>query len=143
MKLREPAASLWKKHHEAVRRISNAPGGESRLLMGGGSVLAAEWGHRMSMDIDLLLPEREGMQDAREGGPVDLAAATGGKLVKDLPNQISVEVDEGEIDVAAIAPDLPGLERESEIDGRTDLVLANAQILRGKLDRIHLAGSRC
>ena len=32
--------------------------------MGGGSVLAAEWDHRVSMDIDLLLPEREGMQDA-------------------------------------------------------------------------------
>ena len=46
MKLREPAAKLWKKHREAVRRISRAPGGESRLLMGGGSVLAAEWGHR-------------------------------------------------------------------------------------------------
>ena len=103
--------------------------------MGGGSVLAAEWDHRMSMDIDLLLPEREGMQDAMQGGPVDLAAATGGKLVKDLPNQISVEVDEGEIDVAAIRPDLPGLEREAEIDGRTELVLAPAQILRGKLDR--------
>lgn len=135
MKLHEPAANLWKKHHEAVRRISNAPGGESRLLIGGGSVLAAEWGHRKSMDIDVLLPEREGMQDAGQGGPVDLAAATGGKLVKDLPNQISVEVDEGEIDVAAIPPDLPGLERKAEIDGRTELVLANAQILRGKLDR--------
>ena len=79
MKLREPAANLWKKHHEAVRRISNAPGGESRLLIGGGSVLAAEWGHRKSMDIDVLLPEREGMQDAGQGGPVDLAAATGGE----------------------------------------------------------------
>ena len=135
MKLREPAASLWKKHHEAVRRISSAPGGESRLLMGGGSVLAAEWDHRVSMDIDLLLPEREGMQDATQGGPVDLAAATGGKLVKDLPNQICVEVDEGQIDVAAMPPDLPGLEREAEIDGRMELVLANAQILRGKLDR--------
>ena len=135
MKLREPAASLWKKHHKAVRRISNAPGGESRLLMGGGSVLAAEWDHRTSMDIDVLLPEREGMQDASAGGPVDLAAATGGKLVKDLPNQIGVEVDDGEIDVAAIPPDLPGLEREAEIDGRAELVLANAQILRGKLDR--------
>ncbi len=73
MRLREPAANLWKKHHEAVRRISNAPGGESRLLIGGGSVLAAEWGHRKSMDIDVLLPEREGMQDAGQGGPVDLA----------------------------------------------------------------------
>ena len=142
MKLREPAAKLWKKHREAVRRISRAPGGESRLLMGGGSVLAAEWGHRMSMDIDLLLPEREGMQDASQGGPVDLAAATGGKLVKDLPNQISVEVDEGGIDVAAIQPDLPGLEREVEIDGRTELVLANAQILRGKLDRTQQGAKR-
>ena len=142
MKLREPAAKLWKKHHEAVRRISTAPGGESRLLMGGGSVLSAEWGHRMSMDIDLLLPEREGMQDAGQGGPVDLAAATGGKLVKDLPNQISVEVDEGEIDVAAIPPDLPGLEREVEIDGRTELVLASAQILRGKLDRTDQGAKR-
>ena len=136
MKLREPAASLWKKHHEAVRRISSAPGGESRLLMGGGSVLAAEWDHRVSMDIDLLVPEREGLQDTKQGGRVDLAAATGGKLVKELPNQISVEVDEGRIDVAAMPPDLPGLEREAEIDGRRELVLANAQILRGKLDQV-------
>ena len=98
-------------------------------------MLAAEWNHRTSRDLYLLLPEREGMQDASEGGPVDLAAATGGRLLKDRPNRVSVELDEGEIDIAAIAADLPGLEGEREIDGRTELVLANAQVLRGKLRR--------
>lgn len=48
-------------------------------MLGGGSVLAARWRHRESTDIDILLPDRDNVADAGKGGPLDLAAATGGK----------------------------------------------------------------
>ena len=43
MTLPEPTRTLWKQHHEAIDRIATAPGGESRTMLGGGSVLAAQW----------------------------------------------------------------------------------------------------
>jgi hypothetical protein len=135
MRLPEPASAVWDAHRGAIERIAAAPGGESRILLGGGSVLAARWGHRKSTDIDILLPERHTLNDAEPGGAVDLAAATGGGKPEVLTRQIRVPVGEGKIDVAAITPELPGLERNEEVDGRPTLVLASEQILRGKLKR--------
>ena len=98
-------------------------------------MLAARWGHRRSTDIAILLPERTGLNDAAPGGSVDLAAATGGRLAETLRRQIRVDVTGGRIDVAAITPELQGLERSEEIDGEAAIVLASEQILRGKLKR--------
>ena len=69
MKLSEPAATLWRKHHAAIERIAIEEDAESRLLIGGGTVLAARWEHRESTDIDVFLPEREnrGLQQRQAG----------------------------------------------------------------------------
>ena len=78
MKLPEPARTLWTRHRGAIERVATANGAESRIMLGGGSVLAARWNHRKSTDIDVLLPDRESLNDAGANGPLDLAAATGG-----------------------------------------------------------------
>lgn len=135
MKLPEPARTVWRAHRHAIERIAAEPGGESRVLLGGGSVLAARWEHRRSTDIDILVPERHTLNDAAPGGPVDLASATGGTEPEVLPRQIRVTVGEGKIDIAAITPELAGLEHNEDVDGRQTLVLASEQILRGKLNR--------
>ena len=135
MTLPEPARTLWNRHHEAIDRIARAPGGESRTMLGGGSVLAARWHHRKSTDIDIILPDRDNVADAGEGGPLDLAAATGGKHKDSTRERVIVIVENGKLDVAAIQPQLSGLESRTNIEGRPEEVLDNAQILRGKFYR--------
>ena len=142
MKLPEPAATLWRKHHAAIERIANEKHAESRLLIGGGTVLAARWEHRESTDIDVFLPERENLNDARKGGALDLAKATGGTEVFSSDRQVTIELPEGEIDISASGPRLPGLEEPDVVNGRSVTVLASAQILLGKLYRTNQAVTR-
>ncbi len=132
MTLPEPARTLWKRHHKAIDRIAAAPGGESRTMLGGGSILAARWRHRESTDIDILLPDRDNIADAGEGGPLDLAAATGGRHEGSTRERLIVILENGKLDVAAIQPQLPGLESQTAVEGRSEQVLDNAQILRGE-----------
>ena len=112
------------------------------MMLGGGSVLAARWKHRKSTDIDVLLPERDSLNDAGEGGPLDLAAATGGQHEGDAPERVVVRLGFGKLDVAAIKPQIPGLEEQVEIEGRTETVLTSAQILLGKFNRTDAAVTR-
>ena len=135
MKLPEPARTLWARHREAIERIATTPGAESQIMLGGGTVLAARWKHRESTDIDVLLPGRNNLNDARENGPLDLAAATGGKHEESSRDRLKVKLDIGMLDVAAIKPQMPGLEEQLLVEGRNETVLASAQILRGKFYR--------
>ena len=135
MKLPEPARTLWTRHREAIEHIASTPGAESRIMLGGGTLLAARWKHRESTDIDVLLPDRDNLNDARENGPLDLAAATGGEHKESSRDRLKVELETGMLDVAAIKPQMPGLEERIDVEGRNETVLASAQILRGKFYR--------
>ena len=68
MELPEPASTLWKRHREAVEQLATGPGEKNRVLLGGGTILAARWQHRRSTDIDVLLPERESLNDGGKEG---------------------------------------------------------------------------
>ncbi len=135
MKLPEPARTLWTRHREAIERIATTPGGESRIMLGGGTLLAARWKHRESTDIDVLLPDRDNLNDALKNGPLDLAAATGGEHKESSRHRLKVELETGMLDVAAIKPQMPGLEERVDVEGRNETVLTSAQILRGKFYR--------
>lgn len=113
MKLPEPAKTLWTRHREAIEHIATTPGAESRIMLGGGTLLGARWKHRQSTDIDVLLPDRDNLNDARENGPLDLAAATGGEHKESSRDRLKVELETGMLDVAAIKPQMPGLEESS------------------------------
>lgn len=142
MKLPEPARTLWTRHRGAIERVATANGAESRIMLGGGSVLAARWNHRKSTDIDVLLPDRESLNDAGANGPLDLAAATGGTHAGTTREQVRIKLETGKLDVATIKPQIPGLEEQLEVEGRTETVLASAQILRGKFNRTDKAVTR-
>lgn len=134
MKLPEPVRATWLRHRETLHRIAgHKPGG--RILIGGGTILAARWRHRLSEDIDILLPDRDAVNDTHPGGPNDLTKATGGRLEGKWRDRIKVRVDDALLDVCAMQPELRGLEREIPIEERTETVLSTAQILRGKLNR--------
>ena len=135
MTLREPAGTLWRMHREAIKRIARAPGGKGNVLLGGGAILAARWAHRRSTTIEILLPERTAVYDVGRGGTVDLERATGGEVVQNDGWRIVLKVDEGKLDIAAMRPELPGLEATAEVEGQAQTVLGNEQILRGKLNR--------
>jgi hypothetical protein len=137
MTLPHPARQAWLQHRQALARIAVRETPSGRLLLGGGTVLAARWGHRLSVDIDVLVPDRQGVQDAHPGGPCDLARATGGRAVGKWRDRIKVRVGEALLDVAAMSPELPGLEAREQVEGRNEIVLSTAQILRGKLNRTH------
>ncbi len=137
MTLPEPARQAWHRHREALVTIAVREAPSGRLLLGGGTALAARWKHRVSVDIDVLVPDRNGLQDAHPGGPTDLARATGGEVVSKARDRIKVQVGETLLDVTAITPQLPGLEVNEEIEGHNQIVLSSAQILRGKLNRTH------
>ena len=111
-------------------------------MLGGGTVLAARWKHRSSSDLDLLLPDRQNLKDTGPGGRRDLARATGGQHKEIRPTQVKVTFPEGELDLAVIEPQLPGLETRTDVDGQDVIVLANAQILRGKCFRTDKAVTR-
>lgn len=142
MMLREPARSIWQKHRHAVERLRGEAGGAGRLMLGGGSILGARWEHRRSTDIDVLLPDREALNDAHPDGPNDLAAATGGEASEMWKDRVKVAVEDGMLDITAAAPLLPGMETRGDVEGREETVLANAQILRGKLNRTHKGVTR-
>ena len=135
MRLPEPAAEAWNRHREAIQRVADGAGRKGRLLLGGGTVLAARWKHRRSTDIDVLVPDRNAINDSHPGQRNDLAGATGGRVEGKWRDRIKVKVGATMLDVCAMEPQLPGLEGREEIDGRSETVLATAQILRGKLNR--------
>ena len=139
MKLPTAAGAAWRAHREAFRRIARDESQPSRLLLTGGSVLAGEWEHRESIDIDMLLPERRSIDDLGPGRRLDLEAATGGTIIRQTRYRITARTPEGVLDVTAMKPELEGCEREIEVEGAIETVLSTAQILRGKLARIRKA----
>lgn len=139
MKLRGPAARTWREHRAALHALAADDAEPSNLVLGGGSILNARWGHRESIDIDMLLPGRRNAAALRRGGRLDLAAAVGGTTVREKEHRVTVRTPEGVLDVTTMKPELPGLERRIDVEGRSETVLATAQILRGKLARVRTA----
>ena len=142
MKLSEPAERLWRTHRDTLHRIAADAAGPSPLLLGGGTILNGDWGHRESLDIDALLPRRRNVTDLHPGRRLDLARAVNGKAVVTTEHRIVVRTAAGVLDVTAMDPPIQGIERSIDIAGRTETVLRPSQILRGKLNRIHKALDR-
>lgn len=117
MKLSKAAADTWKAHRAALHRIAGDEAEPSRLLLGGGTILNARWGHRESVDVDLLLPERRTLHDLRPGRRLDLAAAVAGEIVRQTEHRITARTPDGVVDVSAMQPALAGCERRVNVEG--------------------------
>lgn len=138
------AGGLWRRIGPAVREaLAETAGTRAPYAIGGGSVLAARWNHRDSWDIDLLVsPETPlGMLAAADNPRSRFEARMremGGTPVFNRDIQLwTVIFDDGErkLDVWASRPLFRVGEQEWTIDGRPEILLSNAQILRGKLER--------
>ena len=136
MKLPEPAGALWKAYGTTILRLAAAEDPPTRVMIQGGTILAARLGHRRSSDIDILVPDVETLDRWMPGGDLDAAAATGGTLTGRRRDRIRVAIEDGgTIDISSTPPKIPGLETLTRIDGENVRVLSNAQILAGKLYR--------
>ena len=134
--LPEPAGRTWAAHARTVAELLERTDRRARLLIGGGTILAARWGHRRSTDIDVVFPEVDGLDDWLEGGRLDIAERTGGELVKSEREHLTVKVEHGKLDIACYEPRPPGLERLEVLNGQRCWIMSTTQILRGNLGPI-------
>ena len=137
LELPDPAGRLWtymrdELRDEIVRRIPDFQG----WALTGGTILAAQWGHRRSTDIDLKVPPRTGLPIL---GPNydptfdDAMERLGAGTLVHADRQIIIPLFEGKIDIFEGPPRPEVGQRLVEIDDNTETVLSNAQILTGKL----------
>ena len=135
--LPEPASQLW-----AAKRaiIHSVPPEMFRSVMrphiGGGTILAARWRHRLSTDIDVLLPGRNSLIDVLQNNDDNIVTRLGGTPEAVGGGRVKIAFEHGRIDLATFTPDPPDGQREALVDGHRELVLSSAQILRGKLERV-------
>ena len=136
-KLPEPAATTWRRlRHGLKRAIQSRIPEFAGWKLSGGTILAAQWGHRESTDIDLRIPPKSGLRRLEpryDPGFNREMAALGAGEPSHRENQIIIPAGEGKIDLFE-ADSTPGEgEYSATIHGIDEIVLSNAQILAGKL----------
>lgn len=92
-----------------------------RPHLGGGTILAARLRHRLSTDIDVFLPGRYSLIGLAQEDEASIIRRLGGTAESVSGSIVRPVPSEGQ--------------QEAWIAGRREMVLTNAQILRGKLDR--------
>ena len=142
MTLPEPARRTWLAHRETLRAAAAAHEPDGRLILAGGTILAARWKHRLSTDIDVLMPDRESLTELGHGQPGELAVRVGGATEHEGLWRVTIGLADGKLDICSLPPLFEGMERRTEVEGRTEVVLDSAQILRGKLERTHAGVTR-
>lgn len=137
LELPDPAGRLWtyirdELRHEIRTRIPDLPG----WALTGGTVLAAQWKHRRSTDLDLKVPPRSGLirLDPRYDPTFDAAMTRlGAGTPIHAMQQVIIPCFDGKIDILEAVSTPRSGQRVLEIDGQPETVLSNAQILSGKL----------
>ena len=104
--------------------------------LSGGTILAAQWHHRKSTDVDLKVPAKTGLAllDPRydPGFDREMMALGAGQPIH-RKDQIIIPVGKAKIDIfEGTTVPVVGEER-IEVDGQPEIVLSNAQILTGKI----------
>ena len=85
LELPEPANKLWRKTRDTIGDLGL---GERavKTRLGGGTILAARWKHRISTDIDVQITGTTDLTEIRKGREGDLAQRLGGKWELDARN---------------------------------------------------------
>ena len=138
LEMPEPAGSLLGKLHRLfAEQLPKALEPGTTWTLGGGTVLAARWGHRESADIDIKLGDGNTLRRLREEENPDfvagLKAAGATKMERDSDQLWRITFKAGRLDLG-VGPTTPqeGAEIVETQSGRIE-VLSNAQILCGKL----------
>lgn len=137
--LPEPARDIWLRTIKAVQAALRETG---TPRLGGGTLLAARWQHRKSLDIDLSFepqgryPQRidrvAGRRTAFERTMLELGAS---EVEPRSARQVLVRFGETTLDVSVLAARPHAGERAATVNGVPATVLSTVQILGGKLER--------
>ena len=144
MTLPEPARSLWRRTADALEdELKTHLHRYQGWLIGGGTVLAARWGHRKSTDIDIKLSAGAGLRGMKTSGDPRAAAqfhermmklgAT--EIVERQQDLIGVHFPTGRIDIFQGDNAIKEGQTKERLEHRIDMVASNAQILHGKMGR--------
>ena len=127
---------LWKQIRTAVRRYLRHHDGRPAYEIGGGTILAARFGHRTSTDIDLTTTDPQKALITMAATGRGLAEAVAGALgVRQSAQEARITTPHGRVDITAMRAMPEGQERYAIVDGEVETVLSTAQILHGKLMR--------
>ena len=141
VELPEVAKRCWPKAIELINALMRecATLEHEAWYLGGGTALAADWQHRTSTDIDILIAP--GLSMAALGPDANaridqLIENQGGKRLTAPDQKLSVAYEpDGKVDIFSSGRQLPGHEEQIEVEGTPTQRLSNAQIFAGKLRR--------
>ena len=143
LELRGEVGALWNAMRGPVKQALRGLDPEAAWAIGGGTILAARWGHRKSWDIDLQVRSRNSLKHLEGDGFGNLRsaiAAKGGRQATSAGGALQ-RISFGEppalqrIDIWIHEPEIKAGQTTAVVNGEPETVLSNAQILRGKLER--------
>ena len=135
--LPEPAAGLWAAKRSIVHAIPPEMFGRSiPPHLGSGTILTARWKHRISTDIDVLLPGRNTLIDLLHDNDRNIINQLGGNPEAVAGGRVKIAVENGFLDISTFRPDPPYGHAIATVDGQLEKVLSSHQILCGKLRRV-------
>ena len=103
---------LWNTVRDLVRAALSDEDGRAAYSIGGGTILAARWGHRDSTDVDLLTTDPQGVVPTTASTERGLAEMLNGELALQANRRhIRVKTDKGPIDVTVDEPTPAGQEQ--------------------------------
>ena len=101
LQLPEPVNQLWRQTRNVICNLELPTKGRNEVRLGGGTILAAQWRHRVSTDIDVQIKGTNDLTDIRKGREHDLARRTGGQWKLDSRSQVKVQLETGILDITA------------------------------------------
>ena len=136
LKLPGAAGQLWKAKRQIIHTLPVGPEGvKVEPYLGGGTILAARWKHRTSMDIDIFMPGRENLADLQLNNEQNIVARLQGTAEELKSSHIKIDFGESMLDLSTVRVRPEDGHKTAIVDGEKEVVLSNSQILRGKLER--------
>lgn len=101
-----PAGKLWAAKRDVIHSLpAEAFGQPIRPHIGGGTTLAARWKHRLSTDIDILLPGRNTLIDLLQDDERNVVRRLGGEPEAVTDRRAKIAFTRGKIDLCILKPD--------------------------------------
>ena len=137
LSLTEPAQTLFARAAPALSEWLPSilpPGGA--WCIGGGTILAAQWRHRLSTDVDVFVPGRASMAAlSPEWDPqfVNVMQSLCANHVAVQARSLKFTFPSGRVEITALDPTPPLEPQHATVDGREVRILPNVCILAGKI----------
>ena len=134
-----PARGVWLRVRSLLGPALERLGPEAGpWKIGGGTVLAARWSHRESVDLDVTVNAGSAMPALFAGPTNDFEAQLrqrGGSSFTVDRDRCTIRFSTGKLDLSALDPIPSDGHVDALVDGEPAVVLSTAQILCGKLQR--------